>query len=197
MSWLQEWQDLNGTKLFLGSLNQETQIYDLDPSLSTSRSREKAALQRIIDEKHVDSIISKDLHGKPYFPKKELHINYSHCATHLFWGENPQFALGVDVEIDRFQLQRVAHKYCNETELNYTDNGVNTALLVAIWSAKEAMFKAYGKGTIDFRKDMQIEPFTVQEEGTLIGLFGAGMNKRLNISYRRFNNMICTWVLWV
>jgi 4'-phosphopantetheinyl transferase EntD len=197
MSWLQEWQDLQGTRLYLGPLNHEAQIYDLDPSISTSRSREKFALQRIIDEKYPELIIAKDVHGKPYFPKKELHINYSHSATHLFWGEHEKYALGVDVEITRSQLQRVAHKYCNETELNYTDNGVNTALLVAIWSAKEAMFKAYGKGAIDFRTDMQISPFTVEEEGTLIGFFGAGINVSLNISYRRFNNMICTWVLWV
>ncbi len=196
MSLIESWQEPDGLHLFVLPLNASSQNYDIGTSIPKGRDLEKAALSEFLMAQHPGKTLQKDENGKPYFKEGFPHFNYSHSQQHLFWGENPRFPMGVDIEIERPQLQRVAHKYCNQEELDYTDSGTQTRLLLAIWSAKETMFKAYGKGIVDFKEDMKIEPFGDAESGVLKGYFKAGIPRRLNIYYRRFNNSICTWTLW-
>jgi len=196
MSWLKEWQELEGVGLFLGSLDLLTQNYALEAAEPKYRNREKAAIQQFLKDRYPNNVIIKDENGKPFFSNQEIHFNYSHSQEDFFWGEHKQFPIGVDVECERPQILRVAHKFCNEEEWDYTQQGTNIAQLLAIWSAKESMFKAYGKGIVDFKLDMHIAPFTLKESGVLQANFYAGKERRLTIHYRRFNSSICTWTLW-
>ncbi len=193
---VEAWKEPEEVQLFVLPLKAYTQNYNFGTSIPRGRDLEKAALSEFLKDRHPLKTLQKDVHGKPHFGDGHPHFNYSHSQTHLFWGENPHFPMGVDIETLRPQLQRVAHKYCNPEELSYTDSGTKTRLLLAIWSAKESMFKAYGKGVVDFREDMHIDRFEDAENGILRGYFKTGNSRRLNIYYRRFNNSICTWTLW-
>lgn len=196
MSWLEEWHESAGVRLFLAPLESELQNYALESAPPKTRSREKATVQRFLGEYYPNLLITKDDYGKPYFPQEKIHFNYSHSTTHFLWGEHHEFPVGVDVECERPQLQRVAHKFCNEHEWAFTQNGTHIPMLLAIWSAKESMFKAYGKGEIDFKLDLSLEAFELQEKGEIQAHFGANQDRRLTIYYRRFNSSICTWTLW-
>ena len=196
MSWLEEWQVESGVRLFLGSFDRLPQNYELATSLSKARRRENDALNQFLKLYYPNSEIIKDEQGKPFFKNREIHFNYSHSQSHFFWGEHLEFPIGVDVESERPQLQKVAHKFCNSMEWDYTNKGTNSPLLLAIWSAKESMFKAYGKGEVDFKEHMQIEPFEFAESGHLNATFRSPEEHRLTIFYRRFNTSICTWTLW-
>lgn len=196
MSWLKEWQEPEGVRLFLGSFNLLTQNYAIETAEPKSRILEKTAVQQFLKEQYPGDFVKKDENGKPFFTGKKIHFNYSHSQTDFFWGEHNQYPIGVDVECERPQILRVAHKFCNEAEWNYTQQGTNISQLLAIWSAKESMYKAYGKGIVDFKLDMNIEPFVIEDSGVLVADFYAGQNRRLTIYYRRFNRSICTWTLW-
>ena len=196
MSWLEEWRETTGVRLFLAPLDSELQNYALQSALPKSRGREKAAVERFLIEHYPNIAIEKDAFGKPFFPRKKIHFNYSHSTDHFLWGEHEEFPIGVDIEYERPQLQRVAHKFCNEIEWNFTQNGSHLPTLLAIWSAKESMFKAYGKGEIDFKLDLSLEPFELGDKGEIQAHFGANQDRRLTIYYRRFNSSICTWTLW-
>lgn len=196
MSWLKEWQEPEGVRLFLGSFKLFTQNYAIETAEPKSRVIEKAVVQEFLNEHYPKNIIEKDENGKPFFTDQKIHFNYSHSQEDFFWGEHDQYPIGVDVECERPQILRVAHKFCNDSEWNYTKQGTNMDQLLAIWSAKESMFKAYGKGIVDFKLDMNIAPFSIKESGVLEADFYAGQNRRLTIYYRRFNRSICTWTLW-
>ena len=196
MSWLEEWQEESEVRLFLGSLDRLPQNYELDSSQPKARRREKEALNQFLKMEYPNSEIIKDQYGKPHFKNKQPHINYSHSQSHFLWGEHAEFPIGVDVETERPQLLKVAHKFCNDVELEYTVNGKNLPLLLAIWSAKESMFKAFGTGAVDFKEHMQIEPFELSDKGSLQATFRIPETRRLTIFYRRFNTSICTWTLW-
>ena len=58
------------------------------------------------------------------------------------------------------------------------------------------MLKAYGKGEIDFKLDLSLDPFELADKGEIKAHFGANQDRRLTIYYRRFNSSICTWTLW-
>ena len=63
-------------------------------------------------------------------------------------------AIGIDVEAERDQLQRIAPRFLSETERAAL--GASPAALATAWAIKECMFKAFGPA-LDFRADLEVE----------------------------------------
>jgi 4'-phosphopantetheinyl transferase EntD len=83
----------------------------------------------------------------------------------VLWGAHPTQPIGVDIESLRPQIEKIKSKFCRPEELEFAVTPVQTLL---IWSAKEAMYKAYGKKEIDFREQMRVHSFTgFSENGEL------------------------------
>lgn len=74
----------------------------------------------------------------------------------VLWGTHKEKPIGVDVESVRPQIDKIKSKFCRPEEMVFANTSVKTLL---IWSAKEAMYKAYGKKEIDFREQMMVHPF--------------------------------------
>jgi len=67
--------------------------------------------------------------------------------------------------------------------------------LTLLWSAKEAMFKWWGRGDVDFSEVMRVEPFAMQD----LGIIRARFMKDdfifdLELSYRIQEGMSLVWV---
>ena len=124
---------------------ESSQIYAENGIKNSSRELEKSSVKEIIRLLHPNATLQKDDYGKPFLNSVNLHMNYSHAKNLIFWGEHESFKIGVDIEYLRPQLSKIKHKFCREDEFNFipTDNEIH--YLLAIWSAKEAMYKAYGK----------------------------------------------------
>jgi 4'-phosphopantetheinyl transferase len=107
------------------------------------------------------SNIVKDEFGKPFLDNTDLRISFSHSMDiGAFAWSNSGF-LGLDVQRMTEKIFRIAHKFANPEE---ADLG-NLEQLHLIWGAKEAMFKAYGKGGIDFLKNLKIEFGPIDRNG--------------------------------
>lgn len=62
-----------------------------------------------------------------------------------------------------------------------------------LWSAKESVFKWYGDGGVDFRKEIQLKK---QNEGTdRIDSFFSKNNTEITIHYRQFDHLVLAWVV--
>jgi len=104
-----------------------------------------------------DAIVEFDGHGKPSLSDCEHpFVSISHCTVGtqcigvVAIGKAP---IGCDIERMRPQLNQIAPRFLNETEL--ADFGENLDALCAAWTIKEAFFKA--KGTqLDFRQDVSV-----------------------------------------
>jgi len=100
----------------------------------------------------------------------------------VLWGSNSEHQVGVDFERLRPQIEKIKSKFCRPEELEYAhlikkqsdgsqpesaqpnfsqteEQLTSPEKLLMIWSAKEAMYKAYGKKEIDFREQMKVHSF--------------------------------------
>ena len=72
--------------------------------------------------------------------------------------------MGLDLERIDTRIGRVAHKFINEEEQIYISKVPSEDLncfQTIIWSAKETMYKIYGKKELDFIKHMSVEAFQI------------------------------------
>lgn len=106
------------------------------PLEGRGREAEKAAVAEIVRQVFGDRTLLHRDDGSPYIGDFDGFISVSHGAgtAVLAVSDTP---VGVDIEDDRSQLQRVSHKFINEAE----DDAPS---LLHAWTAKEAAFKAAG-----------------------------------------------------
>ena len=67
--------------------------------------------------------------------------------------------------------------------------------LTIAWSAKEAVYKWYGKGEVDFKKDILFNSWKQQNnEGYLHCTFSKEQPVQLVVHYRLFDALVLTWI---
>ena len=116
--------------------------------MATSR----LALRDILEVKDLSTMYFQG--GKPKHPKGS--ISLSHSKKGAVAAFSPFLEVGVDVEVTRTQLIKVAPKFIREDEQKFlTSLGTQEALQL-IWGIKESLFKLYGEGGVDFKKHLHI-----------------------------------------
>ena len=68
--------------------------------------------------------------------------------------------------------------------------------LTVCWSAKEAVYKWYGAGGMDFRQHMHLQPFPLLNYGTIQCLFRKDqIEKTLSVFYQVENGFVVAWLV--
>jgi len=186
------WNCSTGAWLTVRSIDSILQSYNQDGGQIKGRNREKESIRRLTTLLHPNSEIQKDVWGKPFIPNGP-HINYSHSSSHVLWGEHADHAIGVDIENERPQLIKLQSKFCSTEELSYLDTCEPLSQLLLIWSAKESIYKAYGKKALDFKLHMQISAFKASTEGTLEAVLNIEKEIPLSVHYKRMDTSVATW----
>lgn len=95
---------------------------------------------------------------KPYLADEAYHFSISHCGDYAAAIASTANRVGIDIEIPQQKIERIKHKFLNDQELDLLKMpGVNLLQSLTIgWSIKEALFKWYGAGQVDFKKDLKI-----------------------------------------
>lgn len=112
------------------------------------------------------SQITKDEFGKPHVTEAGYEISLTH-SSEFAAAIVSQIPCGLDIEPIRAKLNRVCSKFLSEHELAHAAQ--DTERLCVYWTAKEAIYKLYGKRQLVFKRDIAIEVFTLQEEIALTG----------------------------
>src|SRR5262245_19641119 len=134
---------------------------------------------------------------KPFLPDEQYHFSISHCGDFAAAIVSKSNRVGIDIEIPMEKISGIMHKFLSPEEhgaFNLTEPDKNKIRFATLlWSAKESVFKWYGDGGVDFRKDIQLQK---QNEITemILCLF-LKKNIGLNIHYRRFDHLVLTWVV--
>ncbi|MEL6922541.1 MAG: 4'-phosphopantetheinyl transferase superfamily protein [Bacteroidota bacterium] len=100
----------------------------------------------------------KDEFGKPYLLDSPYHISISHSNNIVAIIASPR-SVGIDVQKLVGKIERIAHKYMRPEEMESLHDKTRLEHLHVYWGAKEALYKAYGRRKLDFRKHILIEPF--------------------------------------
>jgi len=135
---------------------------------------------------------------KPYLPDEQYHFSISHCGNYAAAIVSTEERVGVDIELYTERVHRIKHKYLHPLELEFVNNIVlekQTQLLTLLWSAKEAMFKWWGNGDVDFSEVLRIEPFLMLQDGIIQARFEKGETIiPLELNYRMMERMCLVWV---
>jgi len=133
---------------------------------------------------------------KPFLPDEQYHFSISHCGDYAAAIVSKDSRVGIDVEIPVKKIEKIRDKFLKAGELEifniqYSIN--NIQLLTLLWSAKESVFKWYGNGGVDFRKQIQL--LKQNEANETIDCFFSKIESELNIHYRQFDNLVLAWVV--
>ncbi len=96
---------------------------------------------------------------KPFLPGDPFHFSISHCEDYAAAIVSRGQRVGVDIEIPRHKINVLKNKFLFPAEQAIALNmhcSVEVALTIC-WSVKEAIFKWYGAGGVDFKQHIQIE----------------------------------------
>lgn len=137
---------------------------------------------------------------KPYVPGDSHHFSISHCGLYAAALVSTQQQTGIDIEIPSEKILHIAHKFVRTDEAPLLSKAASREQQMQrctlIWCAKEALFKWYAKGGVDFREHLHVKQISgTQTEGTLEALFLKNGNRLLQLHYRFFDAFILTWVV--
>ena len=138
----------------------------------------------------------KDEFGKPYLEDSPYQISISHSRELASVIAAP-FSIGIDIQKLVGKIERIAHKFMRDNEMESLEEGTRLEHLHVYWGAKEALYKAYGRRELDFKKHIHIEPFAYDlESGFCSGQVLKGDFKaRYQIWYERRGDFILVWAI--
>lgn len=140
---------------------------------------------------------------KPYLPNEQYHFSISHCGDYAAAIVSSTHRVGIDIEIPTEKVERIAHKFVHEKEwanlsIDHSRQSIDDMkLLTILWSSKEALFKWYSLGGVDFRENMQLNGTIQKQNDSLLLPFVFKKDEAiyLNIIAKVFNELVLSWVV--
>ena len=144
---------------------------------SPSRRAEVLAWRGVVRrEVGSDVLFSYDEYGAPRVNIPNIYISVSHsreAVAVLFADES----CAVDIEDSGRNFRRVASKYLSDAEQSMAEHD---DIYAEMWSAKEALYKLYRKGALDFVADVTIKEYR-RDEGCFVASILGGEDVEVRV----------------
>lgn len=140
---------------------------------------------------------------KPFLEDEAYHFSISHCNDYAAAIVSKTERVGVDVEIPSIKINRIKEKFLNVEELtrhsrlrdNYGGQApLTTHHLTLMWCCKEAVYKWWSFGGVDFSEKIRLQPFKLQPSGNINVQFLLGDHHDLVLHYRLFDEICLAWI---
>lgn len=139
---------------------------------------------------------------KPFLPNEVYHFSISHCGNFAAAIVSSKRRVGVDIELVTPRLRAIAHKFVDHDEKVFLREWehlpqIHLQITTILWSAKEAIFKWYGFGQVDFRQHIQLSAipvFHANEWMTLSFLFLKHEPLPLTVHAKVFDSLVLAYV---
>lgn len=123
---------------------------------------------------------------KPFLEKELYQFSISHCGDYAAAIVSKDKKVGIDIELITSKIERIKDKFLSDREKQATDTLQLTTLC---WAAKEAVYKWYGKGEVNFKEHIQLLPgFSVffSKEGPVL----------LQVQTEIFTDLVLAYVIF-
>jgi 4'-phosphopantetheinyl transferase len=136
---------------------------------------------------YTDFDLHYDEFGKPYFiDGKHISITHSHYFSAIIISDQ---TVGIDIEMQREKIIRIANKFVNEKELNRlkcfeTEDYIKK--LTVKWGAKEAIFKIRNEPGISFKNHIEVNSFEIRDQETTATLEMENVKQLFAIYFEEF-----------
>ena len=132
--------------------------------------------------------------NKPLLQDQSYHFSISHCGDFAAAIISENESAGIDVELITSKVQFIQHKFLSGDELKLLPE-LNAAFLTICWSCKEAVYKWYGRGGIDFKNHINIKSILSEnDKGIIECVFKKDRQTRLKIYFHFFEKLCLAWV---
>ena len=149
---------------------------------------------------------------KPFLPGDAFHFSISHCGDYAAVIVSRSYRVGIDIEIPTPRVARVRHKFLHAEELisiekdhkmlfekGRSGEDLFMRRLTLLWSAKEAVFKWYGNGEVDFSDQIRVQPpggqLAIPGQGNMQSLFQKEGSVALTLPFVNFKEICLVWVM--
>jgi phosphopantetheinyl transferase len=201
-------QNINETtRLAIWEINEDEKFFDLSIPLHRQIMHPQKKLQHLAGRFLLpllfadfpnDEIEIADTR-KPFLPNEQYHFSISHCNKYAGAIVSSTKRVGIDVELITPRLERIQGKFLHAEELRFVKSQLPSqqlTLLSILWSAKEAMYKWYGAGEVDFSEMLRIMPFKSEDEGQIDAAFiKFDFQQKLILHYKRMKELTMVWVI--
>lgn len=136
---------------------------------------------------------------KPFLADEAYHFSISHCGDYAAAIVSPTERVGIDIEIPGPKVELIAHKFLHGEEAlriwsHYKPEELQEAL-TAFWSGKEALFKWWGLGKVDFSEMLLIHDVFPPEAGAVRAeIVLPERALPLTVHYQPFDKLVLAWV---
>jgi len=158
----------NNCQIAIWDLNESlTELLKLGARFDSSnfktekRKKDFLVSRLLLNELEPNQQISYNSNGAPEISNgKHISISHSKNLVAIIISDKK---VGLDIEYISEKPLRLSPKFI--TDNSHQDLTKEKATL--IWCLKEAVFKWHQKGSVDFKKDIQISPFIMKEKGKI------------------------------
>ncbi|MEP7268105.1 MAG: 4'-phosphopantetheinyl transferase superfamily protein [Saprospiraceae bacterium] len=126
------------------------------PSDDEARNAEYLASRYLLTLLVPEIIVASDSNKKLQMVNDHRYISISHTKG-LAASMVSHEACGIDIEMDLPRITKIASKFNLPHDLEMLQGTDYQQNLYTVWCAKEAMYKAYGLGGIDFKNHLRVE----------------------------------------
>jgi phosphopantetheinyl transferase len=142
---------------------------------------------------NINSNLIYNKNGKPQLSDDSRHISISHSHEKLVVIINDHEQTGIDIEKIRIKILNIKAKFLIDSELREAEDDIEK--LIIYWGAKESLYKIYGIKTIDYKHNLQIQPFIKLDSGTLIGTIHLyNTIKTFEINYLKIEDYMLVYI---
>lgn len=140
---------------------------------------------------------------KPFLESEQYHFSISHGGNFAAAIVSSHSRVGVDIELVSPRIIAISHKFLHYDEKVFLNDWIHLTkmhleLTTVLWSAKEAIYKWYGHGELDFRQHMQLSgPITFKSDETIVlpFVFKKQDPVHLTVEARIFDQLALAWVM--
>ncbi len=136
-----------------------------------------------------------DSHGKPYLVNLPYHISLSHSFDYAAVMISKKHYVGIDIEQVKEKVERIAHKFMRQEEMDFINEKDKINQLYVCWCAKEAVYKCFGQKEVSFANNILLEPFNFEGHGFVRALLAKDeINLNYEVGYLQYHDYMIGYV---
>lgn len=189
------WKITESYEKLLGEVQlNEKSLLRLNGMKSQLHQRAFLSVRKLLQEAgYNDFDLQYDESGKPHLNTNNCHtepvvvsISHSHHFSTLIISDQK---VGIDIEMQRDKIIRIADKFVNNKELlRFGDTNTPDYIkkLTVKWGAKEAIFKIRNEPGISFKDHIWVNPFEIRDQKTIATLEMENVKQQFSIYFEEF-----------
>ncbi|OWW26467.1 4-phosphopantetheinyl transferase [Zobellia sp. OII3] len=144
---------------------------------------------------YVDADLYYDEFGKPHLNDgNKISITHSNHFTGIIVSSKDD--VGIDIEMQREKILRIAHKF---TPIEEYRTIANTDALIRkltiVWGSKEALYKIYAQQGLSFIHHIDVKDFVFDSAATTAEILYQGDLSMYHIRFMEFEGFTCVYAL--